>query len=223
MNFDIIEVVIQKLVRTFRLSEWSYDVEDFAEDIAESLKLIGAASLFEDKVAEITIHQQMGKVPLDCQHIKHLIPVNTPYKESGNFIVVDAPDNSKVYLTYQSMPTDARGLPLVPDNAAVREAIMWYLAKILVLQGELPKISYQMAEQEWQWRCGSARAELSVMGVVAWSGVANDYLRLNPIKDVHVNNYKELGKPNTLHRDSRLQGDEEINGSGTNSEQISER
>ena len=223
MNFDTVEVVIQRLVHTFRLREWVYDIEDLVEDIAEALKHIGAAKLFEDKVAVITINQQVGKIPRDCQHIKHLIPVSTPYKESGNFIQVDQADGSTVTMVYQSMAVDSRGYPLVPDNAAVREAIVWYMAKILSLQGELPKVPFQMAEQEWQWRCGSARAELNVMGLVAWSGVANDYTRFNPIKNVHEKNYVEVGKPNTLDRDRARQGEISTQGSiGVNSEQITE-
>lgn len=201
MNFDLVEVVVEKLVRTFKLREWQYDLEDIVEDVTEALKLIGAAKLFEDKVANITIQSMVGKLPADLQNIKHLIPVSMPFKESGNFIEVDVADGTEVQLVYQAMPLDTRGYPLIPDNAAVREALMWWLVRVLTLQGEITKVSFQMADQEWDWRCGSARAELNVMGIVAWSGVANDYTRLNPLKDAHSKNYEEVGKLNTLDRD----------------------
>lgn len=200
MNFDVVEVVIDKTIRTFNLREWQYDIEVCAEDIAEAIKLIGAAKLYEDKVKAIVINSKVGRLPLDCEHIKSLIPASKYYQESGSFIQVDVPDGTQVMLSYQALPTDSRGYPLVPDNAAIREAIMWYLIKILILRGEMKRISFQQAESEWQWRCGSARAELNVLNLHQANRVYNDFVRLNPLKDVHEKDYTELGKPNTTDR-----------------------
>jgi hypothetical protein len=199
MNYDVVEVVIDKLVRTFRLRDWQYDIEDIAEDIAEALKLIGAAKNYEPVTKTYLVTNRMIKLPIEAEHIMQVSPP-VPYREQGRFIVIDLADNSPVTVTYQTLPTDERGFPIVPDNAAVREAIMWYLVKILTLQGEIKRIPFDAAEQEWQWRCGSARGELNVMGVQQWSQVANDFTRLNPLKDQHLKEYKEVGKPNTLDR-----------------------
>jgi hypothetical protein len=201
MNFDVVEVVIDKTIRAFNLREWQYDIEDVVEDIAEALKLIGAAKLYAEKVATLTVTGKIAPLPRDCENIKHLIPESTYYRESGSYIEVDAADGTQIQMAYQAMPTDTRGYPVVPDNAAVREALMWYLAKMLALQGELKTISWAQAEQEWQWRCGSARAELNVLNMQQTSRIYNDFVRLNPIKDQHMKNYTEVGKPNTLDRD----------------------
>ena len=199
MNYDIVEVLIDKLVRTFRLRDWQYDIEDIVEDVAEGLKLIGAAKVYQEEVGVFTVNSKVIKLPRECQHIME-VDSRIPYKESGRFLILDLPDGTLVGVRYQAMPTDARGFPVIPDNAAVREALMWYLVKNLTLQGEIKKVNFQMAEQEWQWRCGSARGELNVMDVQAWSGVSNDFYRLNPIKDQHLKGYAEVGKPNTLDR-----------------------
>lgn len=200
MNFDHVEVVIDKLVRTFKLREWVYDIEDIVEDVAEALKLIGAAKLYAEKVQSIEVNGKIAKIPRDCENIMSLIPVSQYYRESGSYIEVDVPDGTKITMKYQAMPTDERGYPVVPDNAAVREAIMWYLVKILILQKEIASIPYNVAESEWNWRCGSARGELNALNLQQANRMYNDFVRLNPLKDVHDNNYEAIGRGNTLDR-----------------------
>ena len=201
MNYDILEVVVDKTVRTFKLREWQEDMDVFVEDIAEALKLIGAAKIYAEVVIDLPVVGRMVKLPLDCENIMHLIPTAQSYQESGSYLIVDKPDGTVVTLKYQAMPLDSRGWPLVPDNAAVREAIMWYLVKNLTLRGEVTRITYQMAEAEWQWRCLSARGDLNAMSLQAVNKVYNDFVRLNPIKDQHLKNYVNVGQHNTLYRD----------------------
>ena len=203
MNYDVVEVVIDKVIRTFKLREWSYDIESIVEDISEALKLIGAAKVYLNTTAEIRVNGKIARLPKNCENVKSLIPENKFFKECGSYLEIDAPDGAVFTLSYQAMPIDERGYPLVPDNAAVREALMWYIAKILILQGELKRIPFNTAEAEWQWRCGSARAELNVINTQQASRIYNDFVRLNPIKDAHRTNYMAIGKGNTLDRDGR--------------------
>lgn len=204
MNYDPVEVVIDKVVSTFKLREWTYDIEEFVEHIAEGLKLIGAAKVFEDKIAKVTINGGYGRLPLDLQHLKHTVPTHIPYRESGSFIEVDVADGTEITIEYQSMPVDTRGYILVPDAVEVREAIMWYLAKILILQGEITVVGFGYAESEWQWRCGSARAALNTWSLQQAYRTYQDFTRLNPSKDAHMNNYENINKPNTLNRTKNL-------------------
>lgn len=201
MNYDPIEVVIDKTIRTFRLKEWAYDIEDMAEDIAEALKLIGANKVYGTRTVVKALNAKVVKLPLDCEFIKEVQPKSKYYKEEGTYLILDLPDGTPITITYQALPLDARGFPLVPDNAAVREAIMWYLTKILTLQGVITKIPFQMAEQEWQWRCGSARADLNVPDLQAVERMYQDFVRLNPLKDQWMKNFVGLGKQNTLDRE----------------------
>ena len=200
MNFDPIETVIDLTVSTFGLKDWNWEVEDFVEQIAEGLKLIGAAKIFEDCIHVGIAQSNMVAIPRGVQNIKHIDPISRNYKESAGFIVVDAEDGEEITIHYQGMPLDARGYPVVPDNAPTRQALMWWLARTLILQGHLKSVDFRTAEAEWQWRCGSARADLSVMNLSQWAGFTNDFLRLNPVKDQHAKRYVELGKPNTLDR-----------------------
>lgn len=204
MMYDPVEVVIDRTISTFKLREWTYDLEELVEHIAEALKFIGAAKIYEEKVVNIPINGGYGPLPLDLQHIKHTIPTSIPYRESGSFIEVDVADGTEITLAYQAMPVDTRGYVLVPDAVEVRGAIMWYLAKVLVLQREITHIPFSTAEAEWQWRCGSARAALNTWSLQDAYKVYQDFVRLNPAKDVHDNNYENTGKSNTLNRSKNL-------------------
>lgn len=204
MNYDTVEVVIDQLIRTFKLKEWQYDIEECVEDIAEALKFIGAAKIYIDQVATLTVTGTVAPLPRDLQNIKHLIPIHTPYTERGAFLIIDQADGTTVDLAYQAMPTDSRGYILVPDSAPVRAAVMWYMVKVLVLQGEIRSVNLQYADAEWHWRCKSARGYLNAMSLQDVNKAYNDFTRLNPLKDVHLKDYVEVGKPNTLDRTRNL-------------------
>lgn len=201
MNFDPIEVVVEQTVRTFAIRDWTWQIEDFVEDLAEGLKLIGAAKIFEDCIHTAVVASNMIKLPTGIQNIIEVYPKEYAYKEAPGFLVVDAQDGVEMAITYQGMPLDARGYPVVPDNAPTRQALMWWLARVLILQGHVKTVSFEFAEREWQWRCGSARADLNVQSVGQWNKFANDYARLNPHKDQYEKNFVDLGRPNTLDRE----------------------
>jgi len=63
MNYDPVEVVIDQLIRTFRLREWQYDIEECVEDIAEALKFIGAQKIYVDDRALITVNGMLAPLP----------------------------------------------------------------------------------------------------------------------------------------------------------------
>ena len=98
------------------------------------------------------------------------------------------------------MPTDYRGYILVPDSAPVRAAIMWYLVKVLIFQQEIKHIGLQFADSEWHWRCKSARGYLNALSIQDTNKAYNDFVRLNPLKDIHLKDYIGLGQPTTLTR-----------------------
>lgn len=201
MNYNTVETVIDALISKFRLQDYSYEIEEFVESIGRGLRHIGAAKVFEDTIAYVPSTGNMVRIPKDCLQVKGITNVGIRYTESGSFLEVDVADGTQIGIVYQALPVDSRGWPLVPDNVAVEEALIWYLAKDLILQGEIKTVGYDFAEAEWQWRCGSARANLNIMQTNDWSTVATNFTRLNPLKDQHFKQYSGMNKPNTLNRD----------------------
>jgi len=205
MNYDNIEVVLDMVIRTFKLREWQYDIEDWVEDVAEALRFIGASSVYEEAILDVEVNNFAAKIPIDCIAIKYVDEPSKPWKKSGSFIQVDDVDGTMVQIVYTKMPVDVRGYPLVPDNEVVRKAIMWYIVCNLVLQGEIKTINYQLADKKWNWYCGSARADLNSPSLNSWAGTARDFRRLNPSKDQHSLNYTGVGKRNSINRDGKRQ------------------
>lgn len=203
MNYDPVEVVIEKAIRRLKLKDWQYDIEDLVEDLADGIRLIGAAKVYEKKVAVLTVNNKMARIPLDSQHIGYLDPA-VPYRESGSFLEIDASDGTTVNLVYQAMPVDQRGYILIPDAVEVSEALIWFIARNLILQGEIKHIGLDYAEQEWQWRCGSARAALSTWSIEQAFRRYTEWTRLNPTKDAHYSAYSNVGRPNTLDREKNF-------------------
>lgn len=195
MNYEPVEVVIDQLIRHYRLREWQYDIEECVEDIAEALKLIGAARIYINDTATLTVNNMIAPLPKGHLHVKNLIPICTKYKENGPFIEVDLPDGSEIGVAFTRMPLDTRGYPLVPDDPSVRAAVETYMLKVLVLQGEVKHIGIAWVDAEWHWRCRSARAALNVWTLQQANGAYNDFVRLNPLKNVHAKNYLEIGSP----------------------------
>jgi hypothetical protein len=204
MIYEPVEVVIDKLVKTFRLKDWQYDLEELVEDIADALKHIGAQKIYAEVQTEITVNGYMAKLPIGLQNIIGLNPTGLKYRESGSFLEIQVADGTKLQLQYQGMPLDVRGYPLVPDNVAVREAIMWYLVKVLCLQREITVVSFEFADREWDWRCGSARADLNALSVQQVQQAYQNFVRLNPLKDQHSKNYEDITMPNNLDREKNL-------------------
>ncbi|HEC44440.1 hypothetical protein LCGC14_0984240 [marine sediment metagenome] len=200
MNYDVVEVTIDKLISTFRLREWQYDIEDMVEDIVQALRFIGAQKVFAELAIPLTVNSKVFKLPRDCQHVMYIDEKSQYYRESGNFIEIDKDDGTEVILYYQAIPVDTRGYPLIPDAPEVTEAIMWYLAKVLILQKEITHISYATADAEWDWRCGSARAALNSLNLQQVNQMYQNFVRLNPVKDAHAANYENVSKANTLDR-----------------------
>lgn len=201
MNYDPVEVTIDQLIRHYRLREWQYDIEECVEDIAEALKLIGAAKVYINDSAIIVVNGMLAPLPKGHLHVKHLIPVSMPYRETGSFIEIDLPDGTEIEVAFTKMPLDTRGYPLVPDDPSVRAALVAYMVRVLILQGEIKHIGMNFADPEWHWRCRSARAALNTWNLAQANRAYNDYVRLNPLKDVHLKEYLELGKHNTLNRE----------------------
>tara|TARA_R110002050_G_scaffold27194_2_gene71070 strand:- start:552 stop:1184 length:633 start_codon:yes stop_codon:yes gene_type:complete len=199
MNFDIIEVVLDKYISTFRLKEEEYDKDILIEHCADALKHIGAARIYSKKVEEIEVQNRIAKLPLDCEHIMSLEPVTQKYFENGpNFITIDVPNGTKLNLVYQAIPMDSRGYPLIPGSVEVSTAVMWYLAYIQSLGGLHRNLNVQYTESQWQWYCGAARAALNVLNINQTQNVYNDFVRLNPLKDQYYKEFSGVGKPNSF-------------------------
>lgn len=66
-------------------------------------------------------------------------------------------ENALLLISYMGYPLDEDGYPLVPDDYSFKEALMWYIAKKLILGGKKLIVGYEIANQKWLKYCTQAR------------------------------------------------------------------
>lgn len=111
-----------------------------------------------------------------------------------------------IRIKYLAMPTDERGLPLVPDNVSYRDALFWRCAYHLSLRGSeliknplLKDIRY--CDSQWQWYCGQARAEGNAPDPEMMERLKNIWMRHIVNRNEYDDNYSGVGKKQTLNFD----------------------
>lgn len=127
------------------------------------------ASLPEDFI-EMTQVRTLGPNPIyyryttDNFHLSKNKVDSVPYtyKLQGHCIFVSHPFGP-IEISYQAIPVDECGLPLIPDNEKFIRALKAYIKlqhfEILFEEGKLDPRIYQNAQQEYCWAVGACESD----------------------------------------------------------------
>lgn len=100
----------------------------------------------------------------------------TTYKINENYIFTNY-ESGFVYLSYQAIPVDKEGFPLIPEDTKYKEAVKAYLRMkidyMLHRRGMLTRDIYQEAVQFWSFRCGQAQNEAKMPSIDQLQGIQN--------------------------------------------------
>ncbi len=114
-----------------------------------------------------------------------------------NYITFNA-KTGKCCLAYWAIPVDKNGLPLVPDETKVKEAITRYLIMKLDFIGwrtnQVPKDVYLESKQQYEWYIGSASNHLKMPDIAQMEGLKNMMIKLKPNHQEYSNFFKNLTK-----------------------------
>lgn len=115
--------------------------------------------------------------------ILDLVQHPNAYTISGGYIKL-AKEKGKLQISYQAVPEDEEGYPLVPDDVSFREAVYRYIVyKWMYPQVIVGKIDARLlsdAEQKWHWYCNQAGAKAQMPDQGKLENIARNYLRLKP-------------------------------------------
>jgi len=109
-------------------------------------------------------------------------------------------------MSYQAIPTDLEGYPLIPDKASFREALYWYVTmKLLYPQwklGQVRDMVYFDARRSWNYYCKQAYGDAMIPDRGQLEAIKNSWLRLIP--NVHENdtNFSHLGEQQVVYTHS---------------------
>lgn len=107
-------------------------------------------------------------------------------------------------MSYQSIPLDIDGLPLVPEDAAFQEAIYWYIVKKLYYpewkNGSLRDAVYYDAKRSWNYYRNQAYGNALMPNSDQMESIKNTWLRLVPQVDAHANFYATLNEKEQIYK-----------------------
>lgn len=87
-----------------------------------------------------------------------------------------------IYLSYEAIPLDEDGFPMMPDEYSYKTACFWYCAKMLMLPDWFAgkHNRYEEAELKWQFYCGQAGAKSMMPDLSRLENIKNQWVRLVP-------------------------------------------
>lgn len=123
--------------------------------------------------------------------------VDLQYSIKPGWIMTNA-HSGYLKLSYNAVPTDEDGYPMVPDLASFSEACYWYIAmKSLYptyLRGDLDHERYNSIRRSWNFYRQQAYAELLMPNADEMESIKNSWNKLVPEFNDHSTYYSHTGE-----------------------------
>lgn len=106
-------------------------------------------------------------------------------------------EEGSIDIQYKAFPTTALGLPKVPDEKKLINAIKSYIAhkiarRIKIRGGSFPSDIYNEIQQEYAWYIGGARTKAHMPSYDKMEAIKNRWLRLVQNPDLHQTSFRYL-------------------------------
>ena len=115
----------------------------------------------------------------------------------GNYIKTNIKDGY-LLVSYQAIPTDSEGYPLVPDDASYLEALYWYIVMKLTYPdwraGHVRDAVYYDARRSWNYYSKQAYANAIMPNRDQMESIKNTWLRLIPEIHEHSTGFSTVGQ-----------------------------
>jgi hypothetical protein len=103
-----------------------------------------------------------------------------------------------IMMTYQAIPTDLDGYPLIPDNESFVEAVYWYIVMKLYypkwVQGQIRDAVYYEAKRSYNYYCKQAYGNIMMPDRGQMESIKNVWLRLYPNINEYDTNFSNIGQ-----------------------------
>ena len=101
-----------------------------------------------------------------------------------------------ICLSYKAFATDDECYPMIPDDISYREAMFWYITKMLLLRGDQlrnTKLTYEFADFKWKQYCTQARNAANYPDMDRYQNFMDQWVRLVPNMNRDLNFFEGLG------------------------------
>lgn len=184
------------------------------------IRIVGCPRMFTEKTEIIPIENYRGALPNDFDNIiqvrikskddaSYKVFVHTTdsfhmsnykecseeltYKIQGNIIYTSIKDGS-IEVSYNSIPIDEEGFPLIPDNSSFTRALELYIKKqcftVLFDLGKINSHVYNNVLQEYAWAVGQAQSDLVRPTIDQIQSLTNMWNKIFPDCNGHKRGFK---------------------------------
>ena len=123
------------------------------------------------------------------------------YKLQGQVIYTSMKEGT-IEISYQAIPVDCDGYPMIADNSSLREALELYITKkrykILFDTGKIKGDVYNSTCQEYAWAVGQAQTSLIMPTIDELEAITNSWNTLIPRVTEHRSGFINNGTKETL-------------------------
>jgi hypothetical protein len=124
------------------------------------------------------------------------------YSITNNYIKTNV-ETGYLMVSYQAIPTDADGYPMIPDLASFHEALYWYINMKLMYpewkQGLVRDAVYYDARRSWNYYCKQAYGDALMPDRDEIEAVKNTWVRLVPSINEHSNFYNTMAQQEVVY------------------------
>ena len=140
--------------------------------------------------------------------------VRDQYTASGDYTYLVFPGYIKtamkegyLMLSYQAVPVDTEGYPMIPDDESFEEAIYWYINMKLTYPewkaGRVRDVVYYDTRSSWNFYRKQAYASAMMPNVDQLEAIKNAWLRLVPEIHEHGNAFTTLNERQTIYNKNK--------------------
>jgi len=148
------------------------------------------------------------KEPLRAATDSFFISTNSPDYTSGTNLTYNINNNyiftsfesGEIEMAYYAFPTDADGLPLVPDDVmflkALEAFIIERIGRKLWLKEKMSEEKYRALEQDWLFYVNSPRTKDALLTLDQMESLKNQTVKVATNFNSHASSFKSLGAQN---------------------------
>lgn len=128
------------------------------------------------------------------------------YTIKPGFIMCNVP-SGYLKLSYDAIPTDEEGYPLIPDLASFSEALYWYVTMKMkypeYLNGRMNREIYYDIRRSWNFYRNQAYAEAMMPNEDGLESIKNNWNKIVPEFRDHGTFYSHTGERQIIYNNSR--------------------
>jgi hypothetical protein len=118
-----------------------------------------------------------------------------------------SPRMGYVRLSYDAIPLDTDGYPMVPDMISYIEAIYWYIVMKLkypeYLSGKMQRQIYYDIRNSWNFYCKQAYGESLMPNQDEMENIKDEWNKLMPEMNSNIDFYSSVGKRQNIKNFNR--------------------